>query len=357
MIRSPDEYRPTRWSSIDTGRRVLLGRRGRGPARDPALRRLRHAASSTRADVRKLRLVGVGHRRRQSGVAGSSRGCTRSTRTDPTTPPRIVILVQLEEGTRSGLEPGRPAARRSLRRPPGDGRDSATTAARGRRSSGWRTHDRHHRRRHRRDRVLEGVGTQRDAARGRGVPRRDPRRRPHAGRHRRHGHLHRRRQRRAGADAQPRAPAGDLVVAHAGRRHGRVRAVQHAVAAVASGLAERGARVPRVQRAVRATATGNRTRRRRARRRSTGTATSASTRRRRCTRSGSAVTCTRSAPPTRTSVGTRSSRAGRGDQPQGVVLRAPDHARRPPGIALDRRAGAAAATTAARRATAGSRWS
>ena len=30
----------------------------------------------------------------------------------------------------------------------------------------------------------------------------------------------------------------------------------------------------------------------------------------------------------------------RGDQPEGVVLRPPDHARRPPGVALDRRAGA-----------------
>ena len=49
--------------------------------------------------------------------------------------------------------------------------------------------------------------------------------------------------------------------------------------------------------------------------------------------------------------------AVRGDEPQGLVLRAADHAGGPPGVALDRRAGAAAATTAARRATAASHWS
>ena len=105
------------------------------------------------------------------------------------------------------LEPRRPTARRAVRRPArcvvefrdDRGTPHALLPGRGR--------DRHHRRRHRRHRVLEGVGPQRDAARGGGVPRRDPRRRPHPGRHRRHGHLHRRRQRRAGADAQPRRRA------------------------------------------------------------------------------------------------------------------------------------------------------
>ena len=192
----------------------------------------------------------MGHRRRQWAWPHRHRGSTRSTRTDPTTPPRIVILVQLEEGTRLVS---------NLVDPPHDGPydDLPVTVDfrddRGARTPFFRVGDvtgtivagiga---------DRVLEGVGTQRDAARRGSEPRRDPRRRPHAGRHRRHGHLHRRRQRRAGADAQPRARAGDLVVARAGWRHGRVRVGPARGRRGGIGARERGARVPRVQRAVR----------------------------------------------------------------------------------------------------------
>ena len=109
---------------------------------------------------------------------------------------------------------------------------------------------RHDRRRHRPDRVLEGVGPQRAAARGRGVACGDPRRRPHARRHRRDGDVHDRLERRARPHARARHPGGPVLVAHALRRRGR----EHHHAARGDrgrvGCGERGARVPRLQRAV-----------------------------------------------------------------------------------------------------------
>ena len=66
--------------------------------------------------------------------------------------------------------------------------------------------DRH--RRHRPDRVLEALRSQRAPARGRGGRRRGRRRRPHARRHRRRGHLRHGRQRRARrSSAAPGSPS------------------------------------------------------------------------------------------------------------------------------------------------------
>ena len=117
--------------------------------------------------------------------------------------------------------------------------------------AGRRRDRRHDRRRHRPDRVLEGVGPQRAAARGRGVAGRDPRRRPHAGRHRRHGHVHRRHATtsssscatsasRSSATGRARPTAAPARTPPCSTRRPRSRV----------GRGERRARVPRVQRAV-----------------------------------------------------------------------------------------------------------
>ena len=354
MSRAMSEPRATPASGAR--RRLLLGRRRRGPSGHPAVRRLRR-----RCVTRPRRCAASVARSPGTPPKSSGRGRIVSwiSSLHPNRPddePRIVILVQLEEGTRlvsnlldAGDEPydDLPVV---VEFRDDRGAAHAVLPARGSETA----HDRHHRRRHRRHRVLEGVGPQRDAARGGGESRRDPRRRTHARRHRRHGDLHRRRQRRAGADAQPRRGTGHLVVARARRRHRRVRGDAAGGGRGRVGPGEQRARVPRLQRTIAATATDNRTRGE-ARRGSTGTATSASTRRRRCTRSGSVATCTRSARPTRTSVATRCRRAGtrRPTRRRGSTsVRSRSRTIRPRAGSWNR---CCASTTAARRATAVSR--
>ena len=176
--------------------------------------------------------------------------------TRPDAEPRIVALVQLDDGLALRVEP---AGRRDRRRPQrhaGRGllrdhrrRRAPAVPAHGRR--GPVTHDQRHRhRRHRPDRVLEALGPQRAAAGLGGDRRRHRRRRPHPRRHRRCGHLRHGRERRAGGDPHRGHPRAALHRPHARRRRRfvRHRAVGRGRGRV--GRRQRGGRVPRVQRTV-----------------------------------------------------------------------------------------------------------
>ena len=204
-------------------------------------------------------------------------------------------------------------------------------------------------RRDRRDRVLEGLGPLRAAARGRGVRGRDRRRRASSP------------SQVDGmvtftADTNPEIEiaknlgVGELTF-FSRIHHGGGAAcgtIQQAVLAVNAGVADYVVVLPRVQRALgpplRRRRAGPRRRWRRPRAR-----TSPGTRRTGCSRprSGSrcspGATCTSTARPARTSAASRSPTAStRPTNPKAWFYEQPDHARGPPGVALDRRAAAPA---------------
>ncbi len=159
---------------------------------------------------------------------------------------------------------------------------------------------------------------------------------------RRHGHVHRRRQRRARTDAQPRRRRDRLVVAHA--RWWR-RCVCHRATCGRRrdlGDGERGARVPGVQRTVAAPLRSTALEAHGAR----AARLVLQLRHRHAGQDVRALVPSLHARVRRDQRGLRAlhgvGASLRRHQPEGVVLRATDHPRRPPGVAVDRRARAAA---------------
>ena len=176
-------------------------------------------------------------------------------------------------------------------------------------------------------------GPHRAPARGRGVARGDRRRRAHAGRHRRHGHVRARQNDELALAPQPRDPRAALDVAHAvAAAAPRAPCVQHAAAAVTSGAATR---CSCTARSTSGPGGGSANPTPRSRRATSGAqlvpARTGSTRRRRCTPLVPALheQVRRHQRGLRPLVGRRPQ--ARGDQPERVVLPAADHARRPPG--------------------------
>ena len=251
-------------------------------------------------------------------------------------------------GRAGRLEPRRRAQRRSVRRLRRHDGDRRLPGARAvcccPSSTRWVTRERRHdRRRHRPDRVLEGVGPQRAAARGRGVAGGDPRRRAHARRHRRHGHVHRSTRTTSSISCAP----------SASRRSGTGRARPTAARARTPPCSTRRSR-SRPARRTRCSCTAPSTSGRAGA--SVNPCRSRGRRRLdwylhvRARHAGEDVLAL--VPPLHARVRRDQRRLrplhgrrppSRGDQPERVVLPAADHARRPPGVALDRRAGAAAA--------------
>ena len=202
-------------------------------------------------------------------------------------------------------------------------------------------------RRHRRDRVLEGLRPQRAAARGRGRVGRARRRGARARGRGRHGHLHDGQQPRDRGEPLARRRRSALLLAHALRRRRGLRAGAARGDGRGHGRLQGGRLLPRDERALAAAL----------RHRRAGSPAGAA-------RRGGALRLALALRPADAGLVGRDERAAlparvrrdhrglrprgggrpqaRRHQPEGLVLPQADHARRPPALALDRRAAAPA---------------